>query len=314
LQNVLLARILSASGRQLFGLDRFQDTGKPLLELLGDPESIFIKGLAQFKRRTLYANIVKDRNAVFYTTWISKTDPFVPLDKKRITYSKGYEEVILDLVTPVVPRKPDALDPTSYRSFSKGFNTLFDRLPVLLDLIIVIPLSSVAFLILSGYWSLRSSRRIRLYKRGLASIQPGDYRVPLLIKGVPEVTVNVDENLHSSQDPGYIAPESNRDTETNVPSSAHGNPSHQAGGQQSLPDHEESQKSHPSKHASPILDLAPYQFRVIDTLDRLDWHKYAVHIQQLVNSHAAIIVRIQKPRYSEGYDVFRHWLDKEFIV
>jgi hypothetical protein len=282
----------------------------PLLEVLGDPESIFIKGFAQFERRTLYANIVNDRNAVFYTTWISKTDPFVPLNKKRITYLKGYEEVILDLVPPVVPRKPDTLDPTFYKSFSKGFNALFDRLPVLLHLMIVIPLSSVAFLILSGYWSLRSSRRIRLYKRGLASIQPGDYLVPLPVKGVLEATVNIDENLHSSQDTGYVAPESKGDAETNGSISAHGDPSHQARGQGSAPDHEESQKLHPSKHTFPILALAPYQFRVIDTLDSLDWNKYAVHIQRHVHSHAAIIVRIQKPCYSEGYDVFRHWLDR----
>jgi Putative serine esterase (DUF676) len=44
------------------------------LEVLADPESIFIKGLAQFERRTLYANIVNDRSAVYYTTGISKTD------------------------------------------------------------------------------------------------------------------------------------------------------------------------------------------------------------------------------------------------
>jgi hypothetical protein len=45
-----------------------------LLEILADPESIFIKGLAKFERRTLYTNIVNDRSAVYYTTGISKTD------------------------------------------------------------------------------------------------------------------------------------------------------------------------------------------------------------------------------------------------
>lgn len=52
--NVLGARTLSASGRQLFTIDKFRDTERPLLEVLADPESIFIKGLAKFERRTLY--------------------------------------------------------------------------------------------------------------------------------------------------------------------------------------------------------------------------------------------------------------------
>jgi hypothetical protein len=54
--------------------DNFRDTGKPLLEVLADPESIFIKGLVKFERRTLYTNIVNDRSAVYYTTGISKID------------------------------------------------------------------------------------------------------------------------------------------------------------------------------------------------------------------------------------------------
>lgn len=223
----------------------------------------------------------------------------MPLDRNGFKYLEGYGNVILDAVTPVVPRKPDVLDRPSYRSFSKGFNALFNRLPVLLDLMIVMPLSSVVFFILSGYWTLRSSRRIRRYKRGLASIQPGDYPVPL-----PIYTINVDKKIPSSQDA----------TNTNRPSSVCDNLAHRARNQGSPLGHEESQKSHLFKHTPPILAFAPYQFRVIDAMDSLGWHKYAVHIQNAVHSHAAIIVRIQKPRYSEGYDVFRHWLDNEFML
>lgn len=302
-QNILLARTLSASGRQLFGIDQFQDTRRPLLELLGDPESIFVQGLARFARRTLYANIIRDKNAVFYTTWISKTDPFVPLDKKVLTYLKGYEDVILDPSAPIISRTLDTHNPTLYRLFTKGLSTLF---PVPFHSIITVPLSSVLFLILSGYWSLRSKRRIRLYDRGLAGIRPGDYRVPLLN--------NANEDLHSSQDTAFATQKCKEDTATNSPILAHSNPSDQAEARGSAPGREESQKSHLSKDAFPILALAPYQFCIIDALDDLGWHKYAVHIQQLVNSHAAIIVRIQKPRYSDGYDVIRHWLEEEFIV
>ena len=104
--NVLGARTLSASGRELFTIDNFRDTGRPLLEVLADPDSIFIKGLAEFERRSLYANIVNDRSAVFYTTGISKIDPFTNLSKVKINYVKGYEDVIIDNDGPVAPIDP----------------------------------------------------------------------------------------------------------------------------------------------------------------------------------------------------------------
>lgn len=106
--NVLGARTLSASGRELFTIDKFRDTGRPLLEVLADPDSIFIKGLAKFERRTLYANIVNDRSAVYYTTGISKKDPFVNLDKVKLNYVKGYDDVILDPEHPVEPLPEEA--------------------------------------------------------------------------------------------------------------------------------------------------------------------------------------------------------------
>lgn len=306
MQNILGARTLSASGRQLFSIDSFRDTGKPLLEVLGDPESIFIKGLAKFERRTLYANIVNDRSAVYYTTGISKIDPFTHMDNLKITYLKGYEDVILDPAVPVVPREPDALDLTFYGPVVKWFNSLIGRLPVILAVILIVPLGTVIFLINSGIQSLRSSRRIRLHENGLAGIQPAEYRVPLLIKGVQEAVEDAYENLNSSQDNEYLTVDEEGNIESDVPQPAGGRPS-------TLP-RRKSEKSESSQHVFPTLALVPYQFRVVDTLDSLGWRKYPVYIRKVGHSHAAIIVRIQKERYSEGHTVFRHWLDEEFII
>src|SRR5690606_28921745 len=105
--NVLGARTLCMSGRQLFGIDKFRDTGKPLLAVLADPNSIFMCGLAKFKRRTLYTNIVNDKSSVYYTTGIAKTDPYADLSKVKVRYLKGYEDVILD------PEDPVSLAPTA---------------------------------------------------------------------------------------------------------------------------------------------------------------------------------------------------------
>jgi hypothetical protein len=311
MQNVLGARTLSASGRQLFTIDSFRDTGKPLLEVLADPESIFIKGLAQFERRTLYANITNDRTAVYYTTGISKTDPFTHPDKVKITYLKGYEDVILDPAAPVVLREPEEL--TYYGRFRKECQSILGRLPIILALMIFIPIGSVVFLINSGIQSFRSSRRISLHENGLAGIQTGSYRVPLLIKGVQEAVEDVYGNLNNSQNNEYLAAGSEENTQVNGPDSSQGESSQAAGAHPSTPSRN-SEKSQSPEHVFPTLALAPYQFRIIDALDKLGWRKYPVHIHKVMHSHAAIVVRIQKDGYSEGHHIFRHWLDEEFII
>jgi hypothetical protein len=285
-----------------------------LLEVLGDPESIFIKGLANFERRTLYANIVNDRSAVYYTTGISKTDPYTHLDKIKVTYLKGYGDVIVDPAAQVIPNEPEELDITYYDKFFKWCYTIYRRLPLFLALMIFIPLGSVIFLINSGYQSVKSSRRIRLHENGLAGIQPGNYRFPLLIKGMQEAVEDAYENLNSAQDHEYLLPDSDEAARIDE-RSASVNKSHQpVGDHQSMVLNGDPKKSEPSKQVLPILALTSFQFRMIETLDSLGWHKYPVHIQKGRHSHAAIIVRIQKPGYSEGYEVLRHWLDEEFIV
>lgn len=202
--NVLGARTLSASGRQLFTIDNFRDTGKPLLEILADPESIFIKGLAKFERRTLYTNIINDRSAVYYTTGISRIDPFTDPERVKITYLKGYEDVIIDPAAAIAPQDPGETNPTFYGRFVRSSQTTIGRLPFLLAMILFIPFGVLAFLVNSAIQSLRSNRRIRLHEKGLAGIQPSMYRVPLLINGMREAVEDVYENLNNAQSHEYL--------------------------------------------------------------------------------------------------------------
>jgi hypothetical protein len=52
----------------------------------------------------------------------------------------------------------------------------------------------------------------------------------------------------------------------------------------------------------------------VQALDRLCWRKYPVWIQKHRHSHAAIIVRVDKPAFAEGWAVLRHWAEEEFLV
>ncbi|TGO60600.1 hypothetical protein BCON_0034g00360 [Botryotinia convoluta] len=303
--NVLGARTLSTSGRQLFTIDKFRDTGRPLLEILADPESIFLKGLAKFERRTLYSNIVNDRSAVYYTTGIASTDPFSNPDNVKINYVEGYEDVVLDRHNPVSPLDKSSLHAnTSFMASTK--NTL-GNIPLFAALVVFIPFGVVAFLLNSAVQTVRSSKRIRLHEQGLAGIQPNDYRFPLLINSMRETVEDVYENLNATQDNEYLNTPSDSDSEEASASSP-------LIRERTKSFHSEIADPEKSGVIAPTLALAPYQFKMIEALDKVGWRKYPVFIHKVRHSHAAIIVRVDKPSFDEGRIVLKHWLDEEFIL
>lgn len=271
---------------------------------------LILAGLAKFERRTLYTNIVNDRSAVYYTTGISRTDPFTNLDKIKLNYLKGYDDVILDPACPVASTTPELEEETYSSVLVRNTQTTMGRLPFLLAMIFFIPFGVVAFLINSGVQSIRSNRRIRLHETGLAGIQPGNYRVPLLITGMREAVEDVYENLNSAQSNEYLANGIDEEaaTEPNSPVLERPQSSHTVS-KLNL----DEEKPGPA-HEVPTLALAPYQFRMIQALDNVGWRKYPVYIHKVRHSHAAIIVRVDKPTFDEGRVVLKHWLDEEFIA
>lgn len=296
--NVLGARTLSMSGRQLFTIDNFRDTGKPLLAILAAPNSIFLSGLAKFKRRTLYCNVVNDRTAVYYTTGIAKTDPYVDLSKIKPNYVKGYENVILDSANPVFPRSIKK-QPTTLTSVTQLGMKYTKNIPMIVFLGVFIPIGLAFFLINSVVQTFRSSKRIRLHENGLAGIRIENYRMPIMIKDVRAAVEDAYENVNSSQNQDYLAP------------------SDEEGEDEGLNEHERqtmTRERRLSQPQFPTLALTPYQFDMVRALDSVGWRKYPVWIHKNRHSHAAIIVRTEKPSFSEGKVVMKHWLKEEFQI
>ena len=246
---------------------------------------------------------------MYYTTGISKTDPFTNLKETKINYLKGYDDVILDPKNPVTPSEPQKTELTYYGRFIQNSHTSVGRLPFLLAMILFIPLGVVAFLINSGVQSLRSTRRIRLHEKGLAGIQPGNYRVPLLIAGMREAAEDLYENVNSAQSNEYLV----HGTEEEE---AHAEPSSPVAARPSslIASNKASEKAEVRQNDVPTLALAPYQFRMVQALDNVGFRKFPVYIHKVYHSHAAIIVRSDKPDFDEGRVVLRHWVDEEFLL
>ncbi|KAJ5236595.1 hypothetical protein N7489_006686 [Penicillium chrysogenum] len=310
--NVLGPMTISASGRQMWLIDSFRDTGRPLLGVLADPESIFITGLKKFRQRSVYANIVNDRSVLFYTSGLSKVDPFRDLEDVNINYVKGYEDVIIDPdlhVLPPVERKPGS----ATARFWKKLKSVTLWIPLSLLLIILVPLASTFFLINAGIQTCRSSKRIRLHEVGENGERFGRYRVPVLLQDAQHVVEQAFENVNTIQEPAYL---SNSDTEVSdaAPEKSRSSFSNSAQNNADAQSSSARRSSTEVSTHSPKLALTREQFGIIDSLNAVGVRKYPVHIQKHYHSHAAIIVRAEKDGFREGKIVMKHWLDNEFVL
>jgi hypothetical protein len=320
LWNVLGARMLSTSGRQLFTIDSFRDTGRPLLSVLADPDSIFIQALGKFENRSLYTNIVNDRTAVYYTTGISRIDPYAHMEKLELNYLKEYEPVLLDPTEPFTIHKDDSL-PSFYTRIADSSQTFLKQLPTFLALAVIIPIASIVFLINSTIQTMRSRRRIQLHETDYEGQGFSGYRVPFMVQDAQQAIEDAFENVNSAQRQEYLP-----DGSEEMAQAEHDS---QEVFHESLPDSltgpvpaEKPETSplvrttsHQERHQEfSTLALTPAQFAMIKTLDDVGFRKYPVHIHNSNHSHAAIIVRHTRGAFEEGKLVVAHWLKEEFKI
>ncbi|KLJ11940.1 hypothetical protein EMPG_12905 [Blastomyces silverae] len=340
--NVLGARTISASGRQLFMIDSFRDTGKPLLSVLATPGSIFMRGLAKFKHRSLYANIVNDKAAVFYTTGISKTDPFMELDKYQINYLPDYSPVIVNPDRYITVKGQRESAPLRRWMIGRSMSFL-TGLPLYMFLCIFVPIASILYLINAAVQTIRSKRRIRSHEEGKSGVFFGSYKVPLIVEEMRNVVEDMYETVNATQKPEYLFRDNDDMVESisfpksqsrssmpgmeqSLDSVSSREPLNEAGNGSIIVERSASSTQTASSPLSrppeseigvpetPTLALTPLQFAIIDSLNSVGFRKYPVHIHKVWHSHAAIIVRMPKKKFDEGKIVVRQWLDTEFRV
>ena len=303
--NFLGSSTLSVSGRQLFLVDSFRDTRKPLISLLADPDTIFMRALKLFPNRSLYANCINDRSAPYYTTSISLSNPFADLASIDINYLPDYAPNVLDPHRPVTP-KPQKEHTNFISLVGNTAKTLLPQIPLLALLAILIPIGSVVFFVNSGIQSIRSRQRIRLHEEGKSGIGLGSYRIPLMVENAQDAVQDAIKDLNLRQESLLTGEEVDvsmkfgSEKDSSVPDEAlsNGNNNHQVD----------------QIEGFPMLALSPDQFEMIERLDNLGFKKYRVHIHRVRHSHAAIVVRTGREGFNEGKVVVRHWLEEDFQI
>jgi hypothetical protein len=293
------------SGRQLFGVDKFRDTGRPLLAVLADSESIFIQGLAQFKHRSLYANVVNDRTVTYYTAGISQTDPFVNPDEVKINYIPDYDNVIVDGDHPVSPKEPEELPALTTR-LTQGTKMILGRVSIVAILTVFIPIGVSAFLVNSAIQSFRSQQRIRLHEQGRSGIDYARYRIPLMINAARREAEGMFENANNAQGQDYLSAGSEEVASPTQPTSPRWSRKNDAKSDD-VDSIQEQKKGQALEF--PTLALTQDQFKMIEALDNVGFNKHPVYIHNHRHSHAAIVVRMDKSSFDEGRVVIKHWLD-----
>lgn len=286
----------------MFLADSFRDTGKPLLSVLAEPNSIFIQGLRLFKNKSVYANTINDRSVPYYTACISRVDPFVDLDAIDIHYQPGQEpdkQVILDPSNPVTPRQsPEETRSLFERITSVPQRTLND-LPFYAAITVLLPIGATFFLLNSGVQTYRSAQRVRLHEEGHSGFSIGRYRIPLL-ESAQAVQDRVYESLSQQNEQFLPTPPPEPATE---PGSSGASSTTAAGEGKELA----RQETEKEGTDFPILALTPEQFAMIDNLNDVGLTKYPVHIQNVRHTHAAIVVRSERASFWEGRVVTGHW-------
>jgi len=274
-------------------LVRMTEKGTPVSNPV-DIDSIFIRGLSQFKNRVAYANIINDRSVPYHTAAISQYDPYLDMTKITLSYLPGYAPIILHPLRPVIPlAKPK--DPVKASRTRRFF------WPVAVTLIL--PLWATFFLIASLWQSFFSARRIRQH----LLLQNNEHEEPTveetgLSGAVQEVFEDVVDNatLLSPRDERDEYFEDDSEDTPLLNGNGHGH-------------YDESEKAVSVKRDEYRLPLSEDQKTMLSGLRSIPWQTFGVHINKTMHSHAAIIRRTKWRReLSEGQFVLKHWLDGHF--
>lgn len=297
------SRTLSVSGQQMFLIDKFRDSGRPLLSIMTDENSVFMKGLNLFKNKTLYANTTNDRSVPYFTSSINSSDPFVDLDKVDVHYLPDQDEpVILDPDRPVSLRKPSK---DGSLSGSERWNLISKQtratLPFYALFFSLMPIMIPAFLVNSVFQTYRSTQRVQLHESGLAGINLVRYHIPLLEeaqavqdRALRRIASHTEQEFLPTPPPEQESPS---DSTTSLGSRERKRLSRR-------------RSSVKGNSPFPTLALSDEQFEMMDSLNEVGFTKFPVHIQRHRHTHAAIVVRMQKEGFNEGKVVVRHWAER----
>lgn len=288
---------LSRTGEQLFCFDKWSPKGRPLTEVLADPDYIFYQALLLFPNIRIYANAVSDLSVPYVTGAIETTDPFhdYRVNGLKIEYLEDYKYVIKSY------SQPDSIKSSARRALLRIVNSLP---PVIPALRVTFPYSIVAFpflpVLLPTVVSVVlvkftiSAKKSRARLQMLEADESAEERLAHVVAKLErELEAAVLDVCDDSRDPVSANPLSDSSEVANLGSGK---------GMVS--------KSQPGSLSRPKLTTG--QLRSIENLNRIPQLKKTLALfDDVFNSHPVIICRRSKYEHHwQGESVLRHWADQ----
>ncbi|KAG6861328.1 hypothetical protein C0995_001307 [Termitomyces sp. Mi166 len=115
-------KLLSRTGEQFYLVDKWSASGRPLIEVMADPDRIFYQALQSFQHIRIYANAVHDITVPYVTSAIEIEDPFALHETNgiEIQFEEDYSALIKGFKVPATPPaptpKPIMLSPEWWRT------------------------------------------------------------------------------------------------------------------------------------------------------------------------------------------------------
>ncbi|KAF5383782.1 hypothetical protein D9615_003712 [Tricholomella constricta] len=330
------AKLLSRTGEQFYLVDKWSATGRPLIEVMADPDEdrIFQQALRQFEQIRIYANAIHDMTVPYVTSAIEIEDPFALCSWHSSSSHAEANHVIAGMVshpqthaatsttcpsvalsaeycTPFIP-------PNARRQLISHWEVLYSLLPVIIP--VTVSLAVVHFSLAA-----RSSRaRIRL-------LEEDESRGQKLINILADLE---DEVEHAVVDLIIDNPADSQPTSSSSFQITEGKSSPQPVQNEAIilnevdmveegattPDTSSTVRT-PSASSALITDkkrkqhpreqpiLSPLQHKIAGWLNQLPLRKELAYFPDVRNAHALIVCRDVKrfEAHRRGEGIIRHW-------
>ncbi|KAG2075726.1 DUF676-domain-containing protein [Suillus decipiens] len=297
-------KLLSRSGEQFFCVDKWSPRGRPLVEVLADPDRIFYQALILFPNIRIYANAINDMTVPYVTSSISAEDPFADYEKNgiKIDFHEEYKHVIKSysvlpssLATPkesqswfeTVRNMRAPLPPRFQAEFPLNL-AIYTLLPILFPTFICLALIRLSF------QSHQSRGRVR-------HLEAQSTRERLV-----HIIGQLESELESAAVDLYDDPAGTPIATSSIPGA---DPAGETSPTEPTKEIEKKSQSKPAPY-QPLL--TPGQLQCIENLNKIpQLKKERAFFAGVRNSHAMIICRDPKmfKQHLEGQDVLRHWAD-----
>ncbi|KAF8845086.1 DUF676-domain-containing protein [Paxillus ammoniavirescens] len=305
-------KLLSRTGEQFFCVDKWSPKGRPLVEVLADPDHIFYQALLSFPNVRIYANAINDRTVPYVTAGIENVDIFAEYRRNglEIEFHDEYPHVIKSYTIPPSPpplashESPGLLTrivnmgPPIPPALQLGFPfnvVIYVFLPVVLPTFIWFVLLRLS---ISSH---KSRNRLKILEADASNKERLIHVISKLEIGMENVVVNL---YDSDNTPTPSSPISISDSESANCSS-----------QELVVDDSFSTTSKSKAEDPPSFQplLTPVQLRCIENLNKIpQLKKERAFFTNVRNSHAMVVCRDPKKFkfHLEGEGLLRHWADQ----